>query len=303
MSISNYLPSKKFSKVLVVLLVGGVIVLILSKSRSLGTLTSSKKTLTLTPEQIIEGDRDNDGLRDWEEALWGTNPDQQDTDKNGVSDLEEIEKKRQDIADQQGIDLSKEQENLNETDMFSRDIFASIISLKEKGALNQESIKSLADAAGKSFSGNMDLADSTQMKDIAIQSDDTLEQKKAYLKKFDLLMVSYQKKGVNSEYRIFSDYTLSDNKELLTELAAISPLYEQLSQEMKKVPVPSSIAQTHLDFINTTHKISEAMKNISTADNNELISTIGIAQYKEQNTNYIKLLNIYTDLISTHGIL
>lgn len=40
------------------------------------------------------GDRDQDGLFDWEEALWGTDPDKRDTDGDGVSDGEETKSGR-----------------------------------------------------------------------------------------------------------------------------------------------------------------------------------------------------------------
>lgn len=41
-------------------------------------------------ERQNQPDSDNDGLTDWEENLWGTNPDVMDTDKDGTSDGEEI---------------------------------------------------------------------------------------------------------------------------------------------------------------------------------------------------------------------
>lgn len=301
--ISQYLPSKKFSKILIIVVIIGLVFFFVARSNNIRKTKATKQTLMLTPEQIIEGDRDNDGLRDWEEALWGTNPDNADSDGNGVNDLSEIEVKRQEIAKQQGIDLTEEQGELNETDMFSRDIFASIISLKEKGALNTETIKGLANAAEQSFASNMDLANTAELSDLAIQKEDTIVQQKAYLKKIDTLMVKYQDKGVNSEYKVFSEYTLSDNKNLLIKLSEVGVIYEQLSAELIKTPVPSSYSKTHLDFINVTHKMSIALNNISLASDNELISTIGISQYKEQYVEYLNLLNIFTDLISVRGIL
>ena len=304
MSISHYLPSKKFSLILGICVLVGVGYFIFIRSTSSHSTKLTKKTLELTPEQIIEGDRDGDGVRDWEEALWGTNPDKKDSDENGIDDLAEIDNRRKKIAESQGLDPEdSSSKTLNETDLFSRDIFASIISLREKGALNEESIKTLANAAGKSFSGNMELGNIVELENILTTKGDTLEQKKEYLKKINTLLTNYWKKGINEEFKVFAEYSVTENKDILIELVSTSKTYEALSLELKSMTVPESMAVTQRDFINNTHKISIALQNISQSDSNELISTIGIAQYKEQSAEFTRLLNIFTGLIAEHDIL
>ena len=185
MNISHYLPSKKFAKILISVLVIGAVIFFVTKANTSHSLKSSKNTISLTPQEIIEGDRDGDGVRDWEESLWGTNPDAKDTDEDGVGDLEEIEARRKEIASKQGIQLDENSEKLNETDIFSRDIFASIISLKEKGMLTQDAVKQLAEAAGKSFSGKVEIEDKTTSDSLKTLSD-TPENRKAYIKQIDV---------------------------------------------------------------------------------------------------------------------
>lgn len=45
---------------------------------------------TTAPTRAKQPDTDGDGLRDWEEELWGTNKSNPDTDEDGVSDGEEV---------------------------------------------------------------------------------------------------------------------------------------------------------------------------------------------------------------------
>ena len=52
----------------------------------------------LPPEQELQkpiGDDDGDGVRNWEETLWGTNPQSRDTDGDGRNDGEEIQERRE----------------------------------------------------------------------------------------------------------------------------------------------------------------------------------------------------------------
>jgi hypothetical protein len=50
----------------------------------------SSATATSTQDQTTSLDTDSDGLKDWEEALWGTDPKNPDTDEDGTPDGEEV---------------------------------------------------------------------------------------------------------------------------------------------------------------------------------------------------------------------
>ncbi|MDQ5962105.1 MAG: hypothetical protein QG669_498 [Patescibacteria group bacterium] len=300
MSISKYFPSRKFSILLIICALVAIVYFVFFNSSNDKT-SKQVKTVTLTPTEIIEGDRDEDGIRDWEEALWGTNPDNKDSDGDGIDDLVEIEEKRSKLSSGNTGSVGEEV-TLNETEMFSRDIFASIISLREKGALNDESLKSLAEATGKSFTGKVEIDNVVETADIQTLPDDT-PSKKNYIKSVDTLMAAYWQKGINQEYEIFGKYVVSENKELLAELNQIATAYENLSNELKKLSVPSSLVITHRDLVNTTYKMNVATKNIAQADTNELVSAIGIAQYKDQIIEFTRLLNVYTVLLSQYGTL
>jgi len=60
--------------------------------------TGQKETISqkggLTQITEAQLDSDNDGLKDWEEKLWGTDPNNPDTDGDGVKDGEELKQGR-----------------------------------------------------------------------------------------------------------------------------------------------------------------------------------------------------------------
>ena len=93
MDIQQYLPSKKFQWILLItiLVVGIVAFIFIKKSNS----TEYQKEITAPKEKVVLGsvvynDADGDGLLNWEEALWGTDPDNPDTDGDSFSDGTEV---------------------------------------------------------------------------------------------------------------------------------------------------------------------------------------------------------------------
>src|SRR3989344_2117840 len=59
-------------------------------NRAIGQRAPATATSTLALTRTNQPDTDGDGLRDWEEELWGTQKNNPDTDGDGVSDGEEI---------------------------------------------------------------------------------------------------------------------------------------------------------------------------------------------------------------------
>lgn len=77
-----------------------VIVLIIIGFFAFVPLATKEKRIAGAPKtkeealERIQRDTDNDGLKDWEEKIYGTNPEKADTDKDGTPDGEEIKASR-----------------------------------------------------------------------------------------------------------------------------------------------------------------------------------------------------------------
>ena len=90
--ILDYLPSKNFVKavgsIITILVVGWLVLYVWD----LGKNSAGDPDVTSGEEIEAEAnkDTDNDGLLDWEEALWKTNPEIMDTDGDGTSDGDEV---------------------------------------------------------------------------------------------------------------------------------------------------------------------------------------------------------------------
>jgi hypothetical protein len=150
---NKYLPSKKFMAIfaLIVLFGGGLFFLSRYQKK---VVTKNQEAMKIKLGEFVDRDTDSDGVKDWEEALWGTDPLKGDTNDDGISDKDDIDKKKFALNQQNtGGDISEG----NETDVFSKELFTTLISLKETGALTPETISDLAQKLGSNVSTKKEL--------------------------------------------------------------------------------------------------------------------------------------------------
>lgn len=93
----KYLPSKKFSVVIIfVIIFFSIISIILYKKENLSTYKNAfiPDNTNISKWTRTKLDTDSDGLEDWKEILYGTDINNKDTDSDGTNDNEEIEEGR-----------------------------------------------------------------------------------------------------------------------------------------------------------------------------------------------------------------
>ncbi|OGD66657.1 hypothetical protein A2Z61_00915, partial [Candidatus Campbellbacteria bacterium RIFCSPLOWO2_02_35_12] len=141
----NFLLWKKFRIAFAVLLLAVAIGFLASRSShsqygTIGILSVNNLNAEIQAEaikNIAEKDSDRDGLKDWEEALWGSDPHNPDTDGDRTPDGEEVVVGRNPIIAGPNDKLyntlalkKKEDDNkypekdLTATDLFAQNLFA-----------------------------------------------------------------------------------------------------------------------------------------------------------------------------------
>lgn len=143
--IKNFFQSKRILLAVIAgVLIVGISIYGISSKKTFFTKNASNSKKFLTLQGQIELDTDADGLLDWEESLWGTDPKNPDSDGDGVSDGAQIGARKNEL----GLDTDADA-NLNETERFSREFFATIVSLRQQGLLNETSLTNLSNTIGK----------------------------------------------------------------------------------------------------------------------------------------------------------
>ena len=246
-----------------------------SKNNNLVAVASS----TLFSSYLNNVDSDNDGLLDWQEALYGTDPRNKDTDGDGTPDGEEIKENRDPlkantaprgqepndkispelIANEQKI--SEEYQNLNPIEKMARNLMSNIIASQPiNGQIDQQTTdtlvqKSIEDLPQKEYAGI------AKMSDLNLISPDpkTLPNNLLNYAKNYYIQTEIFRKIIGQDLVIFNN-DLSNEKAFEKEkITQITSKYQDIINNLIKMPLPaipeSFGALYHLAIINDLEKL------------------------------------------------
>jgi hypothetical protein len=311
----KYLPSRKFVTVLSIIVVFVLVVTAFSfrgksdfsydtKSNPLIATTASSSLETF--KQI---DSDHDGLPDWQEALYGTDPKNPDTDGDGTPDGEEIKEGRDplkantapagqepnDKADKSQIEADNkavdEYNNLNASQKFARDLLSEYIA-------SQPADRQMSQSEQDDFVLNM-------LNRVPVKADASVT------KESDLNIVpandassksySYNYYKITEELRSFIGKDIGYMSTMLSnqtpttasiekkKIIDVTNSYKKVITELIKIAVPADFSDSHLKMINDMENmISQDMDMID-------FSTDPVKSY----SSYTAYVDSYSDLIAT----
>lgn len=249
---------------------------------------SSKDSVAL--RSLISQDTDKDGIKDWEEALWGTNPRSSDTDKDGVPDAAEIEAMRS--AAGFATTTGGNGEGMNETDVFSREFFAAALSLKESGNLNDVSIGSLTGVLLEGLAAST-TASFYEEKDLILSRNSS---KTAYKSALLGLSQKYAPYRLGTELNIIAEGISKESKAVLEKLGSYASSYERLSKDTMLIAVPEDIALVHLESANSYKGMAIALRQIMNVIENPITGFTAFSEYllyEKRAETALKTLEIY----------
>lgn len=284
MSINQYLPTKQFSKK--ILIVIGVLLLIVliryvNWTSLFGSFSRKGKIQNATLEEAVFIDTDSDGVADWEESLWGTDPKKTAT-FNGVDDLTYISKKRESLVAANGDTIT------TETDNVAKEFFASLIILKDSGSLNDDSANTLATALAEKITADDTLPDTITVEKIKTVPT-TKASRAAYVKELEATITKYEKEGAGNEISIISYVIDNEDRGGMTDLTDVSNAYIALGGALVKMKVPTEVAESHRRFANASIKVGIALKKIALLYDNSIVAMPGIIQYKKYNDEFTEV--------------
>jgi hypothetical protein len=327
----KYLPSKKFlvtlaSIILAVLIV--VMVNLLANKKNIYSNSDSKILSASSSAKISEFmilDTDGDTLKDWEEALYKTDPKLADTDADGTNDNEELKinrdplkentalagKEPNDKIDPQIIAEEQKKEadfnSLSTTDRVGRMMFSEYLATKKPG---QELTEADISMIVQNTMSQIPAPSYTKytLADLKISSSTDSETIKNYLnssaKVFldDKILMGKINDG-NNDFYGFAQLTnlqtqISNNntnitktKEVTLALAEFNPIineYTVLIDNLLKVTTPKNLADQHLDLINALKFIRDDLTQISKS-NGDILALFPIINSQSANINNLWL--------------
>jgi hypothetical protein len=275
---SQYLPSKNFIKFF-----GGVIALSLliwggsslfAKKASYVARVDEKAGEMGENVEFYEIDTDEDGVKDWEEALWQLNPLSKDSDEDGVEDSEEVRLQREEIQRDNNIAPEESSdENLTQTEIFARQFFSTASLLNQGGQISQESVEEFGIAFG-------DTVKNSFIEDIYTLANLRLSGvSKPEYKKFLVAVVGPIIEKNISELSAINTFITKKDAESLAKLEEAIDGLKQMTEGFLSVKVPYGVAGIHLSIVNNAAKTVIGLSSIKKIEEDPLTAVVGLNQY------------------------
>lgn len=256
-----------------------------------GTGLSSQSALSFASE--AEKDGDNDGLKDWEEGLWKTDPANPDSDGDGTPDGEEVRNKRnptkagpddiyKNIEESPLGDIVKEsaaEKTLTLTDIFARDFMSGYFALKDAGQYTPET----RDKFIKTLFASIDNAPTKEytLADLNITQKSGAETLRQYGNTLGEIALKHRRLAEGKELRIVDSAVKQENPEKLAEIAPILTEYESFIEAYRTMPVPLVAYEIHLELLNINAAVKDAIVAMSGLFDDPMGGTAGLSAYRK----------------------
>lgn len=220
----------------------------------------------------FELDTDGDGLRDWEESLWGTDLNNPDTDGDGTPDGEEVRLGRDPLipGPNDKIDTSTipayartDTENLTVTESFERDFYNGLAQLSSDNQLSDETLQTFIMGLAREYvvRERIDL-DYTES-DISISPDPSLAAAKDYVNRLGVAANIYQGIDLQRELGEIQAFVGSQNPATTAALDALIAEYKNAREAVLGVgTVPFAFSESYLTILNGISSIEKALSEL-----------------------------------------
>jgi len=269
-------------------------------------------------EQSLSADDDKDGLKNWEENLWGTDPKNSDTDEDGTKDGEEVVVGRNPlvkgpadkITTETGISFSGQAsgqgratigEDLPETETFGRELFSKYLAAKQSGAVNEEAL--VGDLVQK-YEFNQTAKQYTA-KDITVipRKDSNLTILKEYGNALGLVISqNLPKAGAETEFEIFKRAIQTNSPETLAKLDPIAARYERIVRGALGLKVPEEAVSAHLVFLNSFEAALADLRGMKKTFSDPIVGLWSINRYPEDIINIVSATQGLIEVFDSRSI-
>ncbi|MDQ3076721.1 MAG: hypothetical protein M3Q63_01565 [bacterium] len=293
------LPSKKIIPIITACIIatGGIIFAVFYSPKAKTLEEQNANNLVSVKSESVQNDIreidfDSDGLKDWEESLWKSNPRVADSDGDGTQDGAEVEGGRNPmikgpndkITITQQVDLvaGTQQATSSQIGIAAREVFANYIAIKQSGKkltpeMEAQIIQNSLSAA--KFTTNGARVYSTS--DIKITSDISTQALRNYAQAMGANIKNNRFKTEIDELLILSHAIDTRDAKDLADLDPIIDSYKKIIDGALKIPVPQPLASLHLDFINGFSSGMYADIQMKKVFDDAAVSLLALRQYNE----------------------
>lgn len=291
-NIKKYLPSKKFVSILLIIV---VFIILFFGIKGIISLFKNKKStngeqIQMTIGGITQKDGNYNGIADFEERLWGLDP-----NKNGPENKEFILAKKKTLEQNGVISLTDDSETITQNEILSREFLATIMSLQQTGQLDDTAIQSVSEAVGQNIVA-IPIED-IYTSNMLIINNDSLSTNTTYHEALIVLITKYQNEDIGSELTLIAQGLGGNDPQALYAVKTIASAYQSFGQELISIPVPKSLASIHLSLANNYEKTGQSIGGLIKVLSDPIIGMRATINYKKYNDALISDLAKLSEIL------
>lgn len=267
------------SRRLLLLIIGAILLIggglwFLYTGRSQAVFERPKPEEAKKAAAVLSVDRDNDGLKDWEEELWHTDPLREDSDDDGTDDGDEIKLGRNpakegpdDALDVETIESKTVPGggNWTETDRVSRELFARFLEMRQSGEpFTAEDEEALLNELLARYPEQRSVKTYTA-EDLKRGGRDDTDAWRAYGQSLGKVLQSYADPKAESEMIIFERALENEDEIDLAHLSKRAKRYEAILSNVSAIAVPESLLPPAVRLANALEALREATEGMAAA--------------------------------------
>lgn len=313
-------PSKKLIITIAVAILAVGVTIFITKFPRQVTYTATVSVATST--SALELDSDKDGLKDWEEGLWKTDPKNPDTDGDGTSDGEEIKLGRNplvpnsapkrlpqnDMLDTEtvGSKINPEtDQDLSDTDKFSRELFVKIVAAGQTNNPNPPTETDFKNFVNETIKNQVDTqkAKVYTAADFSVDIAETPEKIKAYGNALATIITTPPPQKLEYELTIVDRAEGKKDPAELKKLSGNIAAYRRIENSLLALTVPKSAAKNHIAFTNGVSGMAWSITGLSYLLTDPIKAIPGVSGYAQNFQNFVQSLHAFNNYFKTENVI
>lgn len=259
-------------------------------------------------------DTDADGLPDWQETLYGTDPSQQDTDKDGVSDGEAVRQglvKPNALAaqlpqDPEGEEVAEQLPGIDPapgsiTERFARSFFeqfaAASNGLPMDDATRQQLISNLLTDITGTVSHELESKYST----VSVRTSSSVSVLEYAGAVEAVILANDVPEGANDPLVLMQQLIEDGDESARTKLEALAGSYRSIAIGLSEVRVPPSLAEDHALLVRSFDSLFRATRMVASFDKDPLGTLGALALYQPSADGMVQAFRSMSVVILRQG--
>lgn len=292
------------------LLVGASLLLSAKTAREKQAHTASPQLQALATQAALQ-DTDTDGLADWEETLYGTDPRNPDTDGDGTLDGEEVAQNRNPLIagpDDAGVPrFSKAPTTRLQTsgdttltNQLAIELFTGYFGLKQAGSVTLESANDLVTSVIDRAARSETPAERYALGDLSIIADPSVDAVAAYGAALGALLKPDP--ALEHDIVVVKRALEANDARILQSLDRSTAAYTAVESGLRELSVPKAIAGEHLAALNALSRVSGYAARMRNVFSDPIGTLVVINLYSESESVFLQNLEVIGTYLQSHGV-